>query len=84
MQQLTFTLQDPRGLHVVPTGALCSLCCRYQCAVTAQYERTQVNAKDIRELITLAVHAGDSVTLIFEGHDEEEACAAVKTLVSTF
>ena len=72
-------IHNPSGLHLRPAGNLCNLAIRYQSHITFEYEGGIADAKSVLSVLGACVKCGDTITLICEGADEEEA---LKALVS--
>lgn len=80
MQQFTYIVNDPLGLHARPAGLLVKLVKQYAgTVVTVTKAGTTVKASQLIMLMSLAVKNGDEVTVAAEGPAEEEAIAAVHT-----
>lgn len=79
MQQFTYTVNDPLGLHARPAGLLAKLAKPYGDTVITITKGTKtVKASQLMKLMSLAVKNGDEVTVAAEGPAEEEAITAVK------
>lgn len=79
MQQFTYTLQDPLGLHARPAGELAKLAKAYtDTVITITKEGKSVKAAQLLKLMGLGVKRGDVVTVTAEGPAEEEAIAALR------
>lgn len=64
---------NPSGLHLRPAGLLCTEAIKFQSAVRFQYKESTVNAKSVLSVLGACVKSGDTIELICEGADEEEA-----------
>lgn len=75
-------ITNPSGLHLRPAGLLCNKAMDFKSLITFNYEdrdRTgTANAKSVLSVLGACVKTGDSIELVCEGEDEEEA---LKTLV---
>ncbi len=74
MEQITYTIKDPDGVHARPAGAL------IQCAGKCKSDITlHANGKSIKlkggifALMGLGIRTGTPITLDIEGEDEKEA-----------
>ena len=70
-------VEEPCGLHLRPAGKLCE--CSQQFASKIQLKKgTQTaNVKSVLGLLAARVTQGDTIELICEGPDEEEALKAL-------
>ncbi|MCR5053471.1 MAG: HPr family phosphocarrier protein [Lachnospiraceae bacterium] len=76
-------VMNPSGLHVPASGKLCDAAMNYSCSVRFRYGDEGVqeaNAKSVLSILGACVKAGDEITLICEGADEEEACEHIADL----
>lgn len=73
MKKITYKITDPLGIHARPAGLLVKKLNQYVSVVTIEKDGVQKNAKGILSLMSLSVKQNETVTLIFEGSDEEEA-----------
>lgn len=77
------TIKNASGLHLRPTGLLCNEAIRYQSSVKFQFGNTLTNAKSVLSVLGACVKNGDEIEFICEGADEEEALAAMISLVES-
>ena len=66
-------LTNPTGLHLRPAGNLCREAMRFKSKVTFDYNGNTANAKSVLSVLGACIKSGDSITLMCEGEDEEEA-----------
>lgn len=79
MQQFTYVINDPLGLHARPAGLLAKLAKPYaDTTITITKGDKTVKASQLMKLMSLAAKNGDEVTVAAEGPAEAEAIAAVK------
>lgn len=79
MQQFTYVIKDPLGIHARPAGLLVKLVKPFDdTVITISKGDKAVKATQLMKLMSLAVKNGDEVTVTAEGPAEEEAIAAVK------
>lgn len=76
-------VKNVSGLHLRPTGLLCNEAMRYQSSVKFQFGNTLTNAKSVLSVLGACVKSGDEIEFICEGTDEEEALAAMISLVES-
>ena len=66
-------ITNPTGLHLRPAGNLCKEAMRYKSKVTFNYAGNIANAKSVLSVLGACIKTGDTITLVCEGEDEEEA-----------
>lgn len=66
-------LKNKFGLHMRPAQGLMQLAQQQPCAVHVEKDGIRANAKSIVELIGLAAEAGQPITIICDGANEEAA-----------
>ena len=71
------TILNPTGLHLRPAGNLCREAMKFKSVITFDYRGKTANAKSVLSVLGACIKAGDEITLICEGEDEEEALAAL-------
>ncbi len=82
MQQFTYTIQDPMGLHARPAGLLAKAAAACACDVKLTVNGTTVDAKRIMGIMRLAAKQGMEMTIACEGADEEKAAADLQAFVA--
>ena len=76
-------IQNPTGLHLRPAGILCKTAMQFKSSVTFTYDRTTANAKSVLSVLGAGVKSGDTIELVCDGKDEEEALEAMRNLAET-
>lgn len=66
-------IMNPTGLHLRPAGNLCKEAMKYKSKVTFNYDGNIANAKSVLSVLGACIKTGDTITLVCEGEDEEEA-----------
>ena len=66
-------IMNPTGLHLRPAGNLCKEAMKYKSKVTFNYDGNVANAKSVLSVLGACIKTGDTITLVCEGEDEEEA-----------
>ncbi|MDG4657152.1 HPr family phosphocarrier protein [Ectobacillus antri] len=69
------------GLQARPAALFVQEANRFQSDVFIEKEGKKVNAKSIMGLMSLAVGANETITIITEGHDEVDALDALVSYV---
>ncbi len=84
MIEQEFVVENRLGLHARPAAMFVQTGSKFRCDVKvskeAGDEKIVVNGKSVMGLMMLAVASGESVRIIFDGPDEEEALTAFKKL----
>ncbi|MBQ7793012.1 MAG: HPr family phosphocarrier protein [Clostridia bacterium] len=78
MKEFTYNITDENGLHARPAGLLVKEAGKYNCSVTLKSGDKSADAKRIFAVMSLSVKCGDSVTVITEGADEDNAATSLK------
>jgi phosphotransferase system HPr (HPr) family protein len=73
----TVVVTNPAGLHARPSAAIAQAVQRFQAKVQIRNRNETVDARSILELLTLAAHQGDELTLMAKGPDADLALDAV-------
>lgn len=71
-------ISNPTGLHLRPAGLFCKTAVSFECKITFQCRNTTANAKSVLSVLGACIKKGDTIEVICEGEDEEEA---LKTMV---
>ncbi len=80
MVEIKTDIVNKLGLHARAAAKLSHLTNSFASDVTIVYNNVRVNAKSLLGILTLAASVGNSITIIAEGSDEEEAVTAIKDL----
>ena len=75
------TLVNSVGLHARPTTFFIQKANSYRCSVWIENNSRRANAKSLLGVLSLGVRQGDSVTLIADGIDENEAIEGLCSLI---
>ena len=82
MQEITYTITDPEGMHARPAGELVKAAAACACSVTVEKAGgRQVDAKRIMGVMGLCAKQGDQIVLRCEGEGEEEAMATLSSFI---
>lgn len=74
-------IMNPTGLHLRPAGNLCKEAMKYKSKVTFNYAGNIANAKSVLSVLGACIKTGDTITLVCEGEDEEEALSNLITFI---
>ena len=72
----------PTGLEARPVALLVQVASQYESTVHVECENKRVNAKSIMGMMTLGLAAGEDVTVIVDGVDEETAMDNIEKYLS--
>ena len=75
------TLVNSVGLHARPATFFIQKANSYRCSVWIENNSRRANAKSLLGVLSLGVRQGDSVTLIANGIDENEAIEGLCSLI---
>jgi phosphocarrier protein HPr len=78
MQEFTYTIKDPDGIHARPAGLLVKEATKFKSKVTLKANGKSADLKRIFALMALGVKTGTEVTVTAEGEDEEAAIKALQ------
>jgi len=84
MQQREVEIVNKLGLHARASAKLTQLAAKFQSDVHIARNGRRVNAKSIMGVMMLAAGKGAKVTLETAGPDEEQAMAALCTLIGDY
>jgi phosphocarrier protein len=80
MIERTVTIVNTRGLHTRPAAALVKTAAKFRAEFLILKDGFEINGKSIIGVMTLAAEQGSTLTLRFNGPDEEQAAGAVVDL----
>lgn len=81
MKEITYVITDAHGVHARPAGELIKVLRQFQSAAEIMSGGKSADAKKILAVMGIGIKQGETVTLRFNGEDEEEASeAALKFL----
>ncbi len=69
------------GLHARASSKLVQTANRYTSKITIIYNNSEVNAKSLLGLLTLAAAKGSEIIIKAEGTDEDKAIKAIEKLI---
>ncbi|SCP97546.1 HPr family phosphocarrier protein [Anaerobium acetethylicum] len=76
-------IQIPTGLEARPVALLVQVASQYESDIHVESGDKRVNAKSIMGMMTLGLAAGEEVTVIAAGSDEEEAISNIEKYLSS-
>ena len=82
MIEKSIKIQLNGGLEARPVAMLVQVASQHESSVYIESEGKKVNAKSIMGMMSLALDTGESVTVIAEGKDEQEAVQNIEEYLS--
>jgi phosphocarrier protein HPr len=79
----TFVIVNTLGMHARPAAMLVQAANRFQSEIIVDRDGTQVNAKSIMGVLTLAASKGTQILLSCEGEDAAEAMEALARIIES-
>ncbi len=70
------------GLEARPVAQLVQLANEYKCEIHMEVDEKRVNAKSIMGMMTLGLDAGEELTILANGEDEEKAMRSMEGFLS--
>ena len=77
MTRKTVEVSMHGGMDTRPIALLVQTASQYESTVYIEYDEKHVNAKSIMGMMTLALKNGDTVDVVTEGSDEENAAGDI-------
>lgn len=81
MVSRTATIQNEAGVHARPAAVFVKQASKFPCEIFVEKDGQRINGKSIMGLMMLALTRDTRITVIAEGEKEEEAVAALCSLV---
>lgn len=81
MQEFTFTIKEPVGIHARPAGLLVKEIKQHQSKVTITKGEKSVDAVKLMALMGMGIKCGDTITVQVEGADEEATATALQAFM---
>lgn len=80
MIEVEVTVKNRAGLHTRPAAMLVKLAAKFKSDFFIFKDGYQINGKSIIGVMTLAAEKGSTLTLMFDGEDEQEAAKEIVDL----
>jgi phosphocarrier protein HPr len=77
------TIRNKMGMHARPAAQFVKRASKYQCDVWVEKDDEPVNGKSIMGLMMLAAGRGETIKIIADGSDAEQAVADLEELVTS-
>lgn len=81
MKSISYTINDELGIHARPAGLLVKEAAKFESKITVSNGTKEADAKKIMALMMLGVKKDQTITMTFEGSDEEAAATAVENFL---
>lgn len=78
MQEKSFLIRDPAGIHARPAEILVSRMLAFPCRVGFIKDGRYADGKDLMAVMSLGVKRGETLTVCMEGEQEQEAMEALE------
>ncbi len=73
MEQFTYVIKDPLGIHARPAGMIVKKASEFTCTITLQTPTAMADAKRIIGVMGLVAKQGTPITVACNGEDERVA-----------
>jgi phosphocarrier protein HPr len=83
MREKNLRIQNKLGLHIRAVNKIVQVASRYISEITVTYQQRTVRAKNVMEVLTLAIPCGAEIVLKVFGEDENEAFIAMQNLIDS-
>lgn len=83
MVRKKMTIKIPSGLEARPVALLVQVASQYESSIFVECEEKKVNAKSIMGMMSLALAAGEEVTVSAAGDDEDAAMENIEKYLSS-
>lgn len=81
MKKFEYVIKDNLGIHARPAGIIVKEAAKFSSNITIQKGEKSVDAKKLFALMSLGVKNSDTITVTFEGEDEDAAYEAITQLI---
>jgi phosphotransferase system HPr (HPr) family protein len=82
MQEFSYTITDPNGIHARPAGLLAQKMQEFKSDITVDRDGQSANAKKLIALMKLRPKCGQAITVKAEGEDETVAIEAAREFLT--
>ena len=77
MKEFSYVITDPDGIHARPAGLLVKKAGKFTCSIKLNKNGKSADAKRIFAVMALAAKKDETVQVVTDGPDEEEAIAVL-------
>ncbi len=78
MKSFRYTIKDEAGIHARPAGLLVKEAHKYKSSIRLKSGEKSASATGLMAVMSLGVRSGQTVEIVVEGDDEEEAYRGMK------
>ncbi|BCJ97821.1 HPr family phosphocarrier protein [Anaerocolumna chitinilytica] len=78
MKTFDYTVKDELGIHARPAGLLVRSASTFKSSITLKKGDKEADLKRLFAVMGLSVKKADTVTVVINGEDEDEALKAIK------
>ncbi len=82
MSSKTITIKLSSGLEARPIAMLVQIASQFESSIYVEGQTRKVNAKSIMGMMTMGLNAGEQITVIADGADEEAAISQLEAFLS--
>lgn len=82
MVKKSMKIQLENGLEARPVAVLVQIASQHESTVYIESDGKKVNAKSIMGMMSLGLDIGESVTVVADGKDEDEAILSIEKYLS--
>lgn len=81
MRSFVYVITDRVGIHARPAGMLVKEAQQYRSEILVSKGEKEADAKNLMKIMSLGAKCGDEISVTVSGEDEEEACAAMESVL---
>ena len=81
MRSFVYVITDRVGIHARPAGMLVKEAQKYRSEILVSKGEKEADAKNLMQIMSLGAKCGDEISVTVSGEDEEEASAAVESVL---
>ena len=78
MEQITYTVTDPNGIHARPAGLIVQTAKQYSCRTTVSLGERTADCKKLFGLMQMGIRAGDCITITADGAGSDQALREIE------
>ena len=81
MTEITVQVTNKLGLHAEPATSFVSLANSFNTSIWVEKNGRRINGKSLLGIFSLGILAGDTIKIIVDGEDEENALNSLKSFI---
>lgn len=81
MKEINYVVNNSLGIHARPAALLAQCCVNFKSAVTISKDDKEAAGDNVLQILALGAKKGDTLKLVIDGEDEEEAVQAITKLL---